>query len=208
MLARGLDPARDLGDPARLPASQQYHLQNYAEFLASEAATAAGLRHALALQRACLRVRDQVARGELAEYESKFTSTRTSYQVAVVIATRLLAALGPDAGEEVHDVMAEGLGYAREVLVNPAARALLAEPGAEQELVGMALALLPLIVRAQQGQPGMNAALFAEALGLLRAATASVALLGDAVPAADRATLIALGAQLHAQPAVSQPVRS
>lgn len=203
MLARGVDPARDLEDPARLPASQQYHLQNYAEFLALEAATAADLRHALTLQRACLRVRDQVARGELAEYESKFTSTRTSYQVAVVIATRLLEALGPDAGEEFYDVMSEGLGYARQLLANPAARALLAEPGAEQELVRMALAVLPLIVRVQQSQPAMNTVLFAEAIGLLRAATASVAMLGHAVPAADRARLSALGARLHAEPAAS-----
>jgi len=204
MLARGVDPDRDLGDPASLPAAQQYHLQNYAEFLATEADTAAALRHALALQRACLRVRDQVARGELAEYESKFTSTRTSYQAAVVIATRLLAVLGPEADEEAHEVLGEGLSYARAVLANPAGRAMLAEPGADPELVRMALALLPLLLRAAElGEPGMDPGLFAESVALLQAATASAALLGHAVPAADRATLRAFGARLHARQAAS-----
>lgn len=205
MIARGVDPDRDLSDPATLPAAQQYHLQNYAEFLAAEADTAAGLRHALALQRACLRVRGQVARGELAEYESKFTSTRTSHQAAVVIATQLLAALGPEAADEAREVLAEGLGYARAVLANPAARAMLAEPGADPELIRMALALLPLLVRAAQaGEPGMDPALFTESASLLQAATASAALLGPAVPAADRAALRALGARLRAQQAAAR----
>ena len=59
LLARGLDPAAALGDPAGLPAAQQYYLQNYADFRAATAGTAAELRDAQALQRACLRARDQ-----------------------------------------------------------------------------------------------------------------------------------------------------
>lgn len=61
LLARGLDPAAALGDPAGLPAAQQFYLENYADFRAATAGTAAELRDAEALQRACLRVREQVA---------------------------------------------------------------------------------------------------------------------------------------------------
>lgn len=202
MLARGLDPDRDFAEPARLAESQQYHLQNYAEFLASQATDAAALRRALVIQRACVHVRDQVARGELAEYESKFTSTRTSHQVAAAITARLLDALEPGAGHERDDVLAEGLRHVREVLANPTARAMLAEPGTDPELVRMALALLPLLVRAaQETHPGMNAALLADAGLLLQAASAGAAQLGRALPDADRATLAALGERLRAHAA-------
>jgi hypothetical protein len=210
MLARGIDPDSDLDDPLALPAPQQYHLQNYAAFLASTAESAADLRRALAAQRACVRVRDQVTHGELAVYGAKFTSARTSSQAAAAIASRLLRAL--DTADrtgrgmaEYREVLAEGVAHARAAIENPTTAALLGDVGADAPVDGrdgpeaaqLAIAVLPVIVAAweyqRDGADGaatlVDDALLAAADALLAAAAGSASRLGPALSEADRAIL-------------------
>ena len=208
MLARGIDPETDLDDPLALPASQQYHLQNYAAFLAATAESVADLRRALAAQRACVRVRDQVTHGELAVYRAKFTSARTSRQAAAAIAGRLLRALDAAGGNgtataEYRDVLAEGVTHARAAIENPTTAALLGGASAGlpaddvdgPEVTWLALAVLPVIVTAWEGQRAggdgtdvlVDDALLAAADALLAAAAGGG--LGPALPEADQAVL-------------------
>jgi hypothetical protein len=156
MLARGIDPDHDLRDPLLLPESQQYHLQNYASFLAARAVSAADLRGALAAQRACAAVREQVTRGEPAAYSAKFTSARTARQAAAAIASRLLREIGAGTAEYL-EVLTEGVVHARAAIENPTTAALLGAPvsGNEQadpELGRLALAVLPVITMAAEYQ--------------------------------------------------------
>jgi hypothetical protein len=210
MLARGIDPDTDLDDPLALPAPQQYHLQNYAAFLAATAESAADLRRALAAQRACVRVRDQVTRGELAVYGAKFTSARTSRQAAAAIAGRLLRALDPADGtgtgaDEYREVLAEGVAHARAAIENPTTAALLGDVRADgsadgrddPEVARLALAVLPVIVAAWEWQRDVtdspatlvDDALLAAADALLAAAAGSASGSGPAMSEADRAAL-------------------
>ncbi len=202
MLARGVDPERDLDDPATLPAPQRYHLQNYASFLASQAASADGLRKALAAERACVQVREQVTQGELAEYSAKFTSARTSRQAAVAIVGRLLAHLDPAGGTpaqaaEYCDLLAEGVGHARAAIGNPATATMLAADRADPELVRLAVAVLPIVITAWELQQRDNSAavfvdgaLLADVDRLLRATADSAVELGPALSAADLTVLV------------------
>lgn len=156
MLARGIDPGRDLRDPLSLPESQQYHLQNYASFLAARAVSAADLRGALAAQRACVNVREQVTHGEPAAYSAKFTSARTARQAAAAITSRLLREIGDDTAEY-QQVLTEGVGHARAAIENPTTAVLLdgARSGnerADPELARLALAVLPVITMATEYQ--------------------------------------------------------
>lgn len=204
MLARGVDPERDLGDPATLPASQRYHLQNYAAFLASRATSADGLREALAAQRACVQVREQVTHGELAEYSAKFTSARTSRQAAAAIVGRLIDQLDPAGGTPAEaagyrELLAEGVSHARAAIGNPATATMLAADRANPELVRLALAALPVVITAwefQQRDDGavvlVDGALLADADRLLRAAADSAVELGPALSEADLAVLVDL----------------
>lgn len=200
MLARGIDPERDLDDPLTLPAAQCYHLQNYASYLASSAAGPDDLRRALAAQRACAGVRDRVTYGELAEYDAKFTSARTSRQAAAAIAGRLAEATGP-AGSSYHDLLAEGVAHALAALENPTAREMLAAEGADSDLVRLALAVLPVILAAREldrsgrraGDPPLaGETLLRKAAELLTAATSAASRLGRALADSDRAALAAL----------------
>jgi hypothetical protein len=204
MLSRGVDPERDLDDPATLPAPQRYHLQNYAAFLAWGAASADDLREALTALRACVQVREQVAEGELAEYNAKFTSARTSRQAAAAIVGRLLGQLDPAGGTpaqaaEYHDLLAEGVGHARVAIENPATATMLAADRADPELVRLALAVLPVIITAwelQEREYGtgvlVDAGLLADADRLLRAAADSAVELGPALSEADLTILVDL----------------
>jgi hypothetical protein len=211
MLARGIDPDTDLDDPLMLPAPQQYHLQNYAAFLAATAKSVADLRRALAAQRACARVRDQVTQGELAVYGAKFTSARTSRQAAAAIAGRLLRALDAAGGTgpaEYRDVLTEGVAHARAAIENPTTAALLGDVRADRptdrgdgpEVARLALAVLPVIVAAweyQRDRPDrpdgtdvlVDDTLLAAADGLLAAAAGSASGLGAALSEADWAAL-------------------
>jgi len=199
LLARGIDPDRDLDDPRSLPGSQQYHLQNYASFLAVRAASAADLRRALAAQRACVQIREQVTHGEPAAYSAKLTSARTSRQAAAAIIGRLLpvvAAAGGEAAAEYQELLAEGVGHARAAIENPTTAALLGAPGsdaggADPELVRFALAVFPVITMAAEYQRRaddapvlVDAALLAAADRLMAAADDAVARAGG-LPEAD-----------------------
>ena len=204
MLARGIDPDIDLDDPLMLPAPQQYHLQNYAAFLAATAESVADLRRALAAQRACARVRDQVTQGELAVYGAKFTSARTSRQAAAAIAGRLLRALDAAGGTgtaEYRDVLTEGVAHARAAIENPTTAALLGDVRADRptdrsdgpEVARLAIAVLPVIVAAWEYQRDrtdgtgvlVDDTLLAAADGLLAAAVGSASGLGAALSEAD-----------------------
>jgi hypothetical protein len=225
MLAREIDPDIDLEDPLTLPAPQQYHLQNYAAFLAATAESAADLRRALAAQRACVRVRDQVTHGELAVYGAKFTSARTSRQAAAAIAGRLLGALDAVDGTgtetaEYREVLAEGVAHARAAIENPTTAALLGGVRADgsahdrdiPEVVRLAITVLPVIVAAWERQrDGADGAivlvddgLLAAADVLLAATTGGASGLGPALPEADKAILTGLrrrrGTPPHVQP--------
>jgi hypothetical protein len=210
MLARGIDPDIDLGDPLALPASQQYHLQNYAAYLAATAESVADLRRALAAQRACVRARDQVTHGELAVYGAKFTSARTSRQAAAAIAGRLLGALDAAGGTaretaEYREVLAEGVADARAAIENPTTAALLGGVRADgppnvrdrPEVARLAVAVLPVIIAAWEGQRDgadgtdvlVDDALLAAADALLAAATGGARGPGPALPEADQAAL-------------------
>ena len=210
MLARGINPDVDLDDPLALPAPQQYHLQNYAAFLAATAESAADLRRALAAQRACVRVRDQVTHGELAVYGAKFTSARTSRQAAAAIAGRLLAALGAAGGTgtgtaEYRDVLAEGVAHARAAIENPTTAVLLgdvrvggqADGRDGPEVARLAIAALPVIIAAWERQRDgidgdvvlVDDALLAAADSLLAATTGGSGGPDTALPAVDRAAL-------------------
>jgi hypothetical protein len=207
MLARGIDPDVDLDDPLALPAPQQYHLQNYAAFLAATAESDADLRRALAAQRACVRVRDQVSHGELAVYEAKFTSARTSRQAAAAIAGRLLAALGGTGtgSAEYRDVLAEGVAHARAAIENPTTAVLLGDVRVDgsadgrdgPELARLAIAVLPVIVAAWERQRDsldgsgvlVDDALLAAADTLLAATTGGSGGPGAALPEADQVVL-------------------
>jgi hypothetical protein len=147
MLARAVDPDRDLAEPLTLPDAQCYHLQNYAAFLASRATDATDLRHALAVQRACVRIRDLVTHGELAEYDAKFTSARTSRQAAADIVGKLLST---DPGPDYRDLLAEGVGHARAAIENPTTRAMLTADRAGPDLVRLAVAVLPAVIAARE----------------------------------------------------------
>jgi hypothetical protein len=202
MRARDIDPDRDIDDPLALPAAHQYHLQNYAVFLAGQATSVVELRRALAAQRACAQVRDQVTRGELADYGAKFTSGRTSRQAAAAIAARLLLELHPAAEEaesEYRAVLAEGIDHARAAIGNPTTAAMLGvsadgQPRAQTdpEVVRLALAVLPVIVTALEHQRradgaavGLDEALLAEADRLLLAASGIAVEPGLAIQQAD-----------------------
>ena len=181
MLARGIDPDIDLGDPLALPASQQYHLQNYAAYMAATAESVADLRRALAAQRACVRVRDQVTHGELAVYGAKFTSARTSRQAAAAIAGRLLRALDAVGGNglgtaEYRDVLVEGVADARAAIENPTTAALLGDVDANVEVARLAIAVLPVIIVAWECQRDGTEVLVDDAL--LAAADALLAAAG------------------------------
>ena len=210
MLARGIDPDVDLDDPLALPAPQQYHLQNYATFLAATAESAADLRRALAAQRACARVREQVTHGELAVYGAKFTSARTSRQAAAAIAGRLLAALDAAGGTgtgtaEYRDVLAEGVAHARAAIENPTTAVLVGHVRVDgsadgrdgPEVARLAIAVLPVIVAAWERQRDsidgsgvlVDDALLAAADALLTATTGSAGGHGTALPEADQAVL-------------------
>lgn len=207
MLARGIDPDNDLDDPLALPASQQYHLQNYAAFLAAAAKTAPDLRRALIAQRACVQVREQVTYGELAVYGAKFTSARTSRQAAAVIAGRLLRALAAAdssaAGTtEYREVLTEGVAHARAAIENPTTAMLLRDVRADgpgdgrdgPETARLAVAVLPVIVEAWERQRSggdvlVDNALLAVADALLAAATRSASRIGPALPETDWITL-------------------
>ena len=213
MLARGTDPDIDLDDPEALPAPQQYHLQNYAAFLAATAESAADLRRALAAQRVCVRVRDQVTQGELAVYGAKFTSARTSRQAAAAIVGRLLAALDAADGTgtgtaEYREALAEGVAHARAAIENPTTAALLGNAHADgptdgrdgPEVARLAIAVLPVIVAAweyqRDGTDGttvlVDDTLLADADALLDATVGSGSGLGPALSDADRAVLAGL----------------
>ena len=206
MLARGVDPDTDLHDPLALPAAHRYHFQNYAAFLAAASASPAGLRRALAAQEACVEVREQVTRGELATYSAKFTSARTSRQAAAAIAGRLALAGEPGQadGTEHRDLLARGVGHARAAMTNPTTGALLAGGGADPELVRLALAVLPVVVAAWELQSGdgadglVDGALMADADRLLRAASDSAAAMSGTLPEADLAALTGLRRRLGA----------
>ncbi|MCW2930713.1 MAG: hypothetical protein JWM19_1675 [Actinomycetia bacterium] len=220
MLARGVDPDKDLDDPATLPAPQRYHLQNYAAFLSSRAASADGLRKALAAQRACVKVREQVTQGELAEYSAKFTSALTSRQAAAAIVGRLLAQLDPVGGTpaeaaEYRDLLDEGVGHARAAIGSPATATMLAADRADPEVIHLALAVLPVVITAwewQQSDDGaavlVDGALLADTDRLLRAAADSAVELGPALSDADLTILVNLrrrrGGAGRAAPAASE----
>jgi hypothetical protein len=216
MLARGIKQETDLEDPGELPAPQQYHLQNYAEFLAARAESVVELRRALAAQRACARVRDQVTQGELAVYGAKFTSARTSHQAAAAIAGRLLRELDAagrttTGAAEYQEVLAEGVAHARAAIENPTTAALLGAVRADgadgPEAARLAIAVLPVIVAAVEhprtgtagSAPLVDDALLAAADALLSAATASAGEAGPAVTAVDRDALADLRRRLGAR---------
>ena len=221
MLARGVDPERDLDDPLRLPAAQRYHFQNYAAFLAAASASPGDLRRALAAQEACVQVREQVAQGELAAYRAKFTSARTSRQAAAAIVGRLVSEPGSADGVPVgatgyRDLLARGVGHARAAIANPTTTAMLAEGGAEPELIRLALAVLPVVVTAWELQardgdaPGfVDSTLQADADRLFRAAGSAVEM-GVTLPETDLADLARLRRRRGAVengPPVPQAVR-
>jgi hypothetical protein len=208
MLARGIDPDTDLADPLTLPAPQQYHLQNYAAFLAVTADSAADLRRALAAQRACVLVRDQVTQGELAIYGAKFTAARTSRQAAASIAGQLLDALDAAGGTgtgEYREVLAEGVAHARAALENPTTAALLGAGRADgpadgrvgPEVARLAIAVLPVIVAAWERQRNaadgtavlVDGALLTAADTLLAAALGTASGLGPLLSEADGTAL-------------------
>lgn len=220
MLARGVDAEHDLDDPATLPAPHRYHLQSYAAFLASRAASAQDLRMALALQRACVQVREQVTQGELAEYSAKFTSARTSRQVAAVIVGRLLAHLDPVGGThaeavEYRDLLAEGVGHARAAIESPATAAMLSADRADPELVRLALAVLPVVITAwevQEHEHGtevfVDDALLNDADRLLRSAANSAVEMGPALSEADLAVLVDLRRRRTGHAGLADPAGS
>lgn len=150
MLARAVDPGRDLDEPLTLPDAQCYHLQNYAAFLASRATDPIDLRRALAAQRACVRIRDLVTRGELADYHAKFTSARTSRQTAAAIVGRLLESTDGVKSADYRDLLSEGVTHARAAIENPTTRALLAGDRAGLDLVRLAVAVLPAVTAARE----------------------------------------------------------
>ncbi|MGH3191632.1 MAG: hypothetical protein ACRDPY_35200 [Streptosporangiaceae bacterium] len=150
MLARAVDPDRDLDEPLTLPDAHCYHLQNYAAFQASRATGATDLRRALAVQRACVRIRDLVTHGELAEYDAKFTSARTSRQTAAAIVGKLLESTDPRQAPDYRDLLAEGVGHARAAIENPTTRAMLAGDGAGLDLVRLTVAALPAVIAARE----------------------------------------------------------
>jgi hypothetical protein len=196
MLARAIDPDRDLNDPLILPDAQCYHLQNYAAFLASRATDATGLRRALAAQRACVRIRDLVTYGELADYEAKFTSARTSRQTAAAIVGKLLELSDRGEGTDYRDLLCEGVTHARAAIENPTARAMLAGDHAGLDLVRLAVAVLPTVTAAREWEqqptgsdPLVGEDLLQAADRLLSAATDAATRLGQAVRAQDRDAL-------------------
>lgn len=213
MQARGIDPDADLDDPLALPAPQQYHLQNYAAFLASAAESVQDLRRALAAQLAYVRVQGQVLHGEPAA----FTSARTSRQAAAAIAGRLVRALtAADAAAkgtaEYREVLAEGVVHARAALASPTAAALLGEIRAEEQadvcggpdVTLLAIAVLPVIFQAWADQQAdaassrlVDDALLAAADALLATALNSVDQLGSALSEAARADLADLHRRRH-----------
>lgn len=199
MLARGLDPDSDLTSPATLPAAQQYHLQNYAAFLAAEASDMAGLRQALAAQEACTAIRDLVAQGELADYRSKFTSVRTSHQAAAVIVGRMLTLTdsmdgAPSAVAERRALVAAGVRHARAALTNPASRPMI--DGDDPEVIALALALLPVLTAVQEPDLDLDLQMFASRL--LRSALRQAELLGPSLSEESRANLAELAQRLAA----------
>ena len=202
MLARGVDPSRDLDDPLTLPDAQCYHLQNYATFLASGAAGAAELRRALAAQRACVRIRDLVTQGETAAYDAKFTSARTSRQAAAAIAGKLLELTDHADEAGYRELLAEGVAHARAAIANPTTRAMLAGERAGLDLVRLTIAVLPALTTAREREhrgtgpdplagedPLVDEDLARTADELLGAAVAATARLGQAVSRPDRDTL-------------------
>jgi hypothetical protein len=174
------------------------------------------LREALAAQRACVQVREQVTEGELADYSAKFTSARTSRQAAAAIVGRLLAQLDPADGTsaqaaEYRDLLAEGVGHARAAIGNPATAAMLAADRADPELIRLALAVLPVVITAwerQQRDDGtavfVDGALLADADRLLRAAADSAVELGPVLSEADLTVLVDLRRRRAAKVAARQ----
>jgi hypothetical protein len=214
MLARGVDPAIDLDSPLGLPGAQQYHLQNYAAFLASQATDMAGLRRALAAQQACAAIRELVAEGERAEYRSKFTSVRTSHQAAAAIIGRMLTLPGAAAAGDLADadrqaLIAEGMRHVQAALANPATAAMI--DGNDPEVIGLALAVLPVTAAAPELMRDADLLeievlpenLHVDARRLLSAALGQAERLGPALPERDHAALADLSARLGA--AVGQP---
>jgi hypothetical protein len=196
MRARGVDPDRVLDGSLSLPDAQCYHLQNYAAFLASRATGPAALRRALTAQRACVRVRDLVTQGELADYEAKFTSARTSRQAAAAIVGRLLEVTSPAESTDYRNLLAEGVAHARAAIVNPTTRPMLGHDQAAFDVVRLALAVLPALTAAREWErhapsddPLVDEALRDGAEELLSAATSAAALLGNSLSAKDRKAL-------------------
>lgn len=193
MLARAVDPDLDLGEPLALPDAQCYHLQNYAAFLAARATGATDLRRALAVQRACVHIRDLVTHGELAEYDAKFTSARTSRQIAAAIVGELLESAGSSEGSDYPDLLAEGVSHARAVLENPTTRAILTGNHADLDLVRLAAAVLPAVTAAREWE---------------QQGTESEALVGeDLANAADQLLRTAADAAVRLGHALSEQVR-
>ena len=196
MLARAVDPDQDLNEPLALPDAQCYHLQNYAAFLASRATGATELQRALAAQRACVRIRDLVTHGELAEYDAKFSSARTSRQIAAAIVGKLLESAGPRESPHYLDLLAEGVSHARAAIENPTTRAMLAADRADLDLVRLAAAILPAVTEAREWEqsgtgndPLVGEELVNAADRLLGTAADAVGRLGHAVSELDRDTI-------------------
>jgi len=196
MLARGVDPDRDINDALNLPDSQAYHLQNYAAFVASRATGPTDLRRALVAQRSCVRVRDLVTHGELAGYDAKFTSARTSRQAAAAIVARLLEVTDQDQGAGYEDLLTEGVAHARAAIENPTTRPMFHDERADFDVVRLALAVLPAVTAARLWEhrgmrtvPPVDRALCDAADELLTAAIDAGSRLGDSLSVGNREAL-------------------
>ena len=102
------------------------------------------------MQRACVHIRDLVTHGELAEYDAKFTSARTSRQIAAAIVGKLLESAGSRESPDYPDLIAEGVSHARAAIENPTTRAMLAGNRADLNLVRLAAAVLPAVTAARE----------------------------------------------------------
>ena len=146
-------------------------------------------------------MREQVSRGELADYEAKLTAVRTSGQSAAAMVARLLAVARQPGTAEHEELLAEGIAHARAALANPTARAIVADGRADPDIIRLALAVLQVVVAARDGQEHGGTAqladdgLLADADQLLQVAAESARQLGNAVPSADQAALLDLAAR-------------
>jgi hypothetical protein len=137
-----------------------------------------------------------VTYGELADYEAKFTSARTSRQTAAAIVGKLLELSDRGEGTDYRDLLCEGVTHARAAIENPTARAMLAGDHAGLDLVRLAVAVLPTVTAAREWEqqptgsdPLVGEDLLQAADRLLSAATDAATRLGQAVRAQDRDAL-------------------